>query len=68
MTERYYDDKLQAWVTVCPPGAALGADDLKAWGHCSAAWRQTKRRGRAVARRALTARKKIQDPPTQSPK
>lgn len=34
MTERrYYDDKLQAWVTVCPPGQALGASDLTNWAH-----------------------------------
>jgi hypothetical protein len=30
---RYYDDKLKAWVTVCPAGAALGSNDLQNWGH-----------------------------------
>jgi hypothetical protein len=29
---RYFDDRLRVWVTRCPPGKALGADDLANWG------------------------------------
>ncbi len=30
-SDRYFDEKLGAWVTRCPPGAALGARDLSNW-------------------------------------
>ncbi|MER8625550.1 hypothetical protein [Mesorhizobium sp. M1143] len=29
MSDRYFDDQLGTWVTVCPPGKALGADNIK---------------------------------------
>ncbi|MGA8158486.1 MAG: hypothetical protein WB822_20245 [Rhodoplanes sp.] len=31
--DRYFDDKLGAWVKVCEPGPAIGAGDLTNWAH-----------------------------------
>ncbi|MES0051316.1 MULTISPECIES: hypothetical protein [unclassified Mesorhizobium] len=32
MRDRYFDDQLGTWVTVCPLGKASAADDIKNWG------------------------------------
>lgn len=31
--DRYFDERLGAWVTRLPPGEALGARDLTTWAH-----------------------------------
>lgn len=30
-SSRYFDEKLGVWVTVCPPSAAPGSNDMKHW-------------------------------------
>ena len=65
MTDRYcyYDEKLQAWVTVCPPGAALGAKDITNWSHRRArgmsgsdGWKERKQADKWAKGKAVSGR------------
>ena len=68
MSDKYFDDKLQAWVTVCPTGAALGADDITNWSHRRAlgmsgsdGWKERERAKKwAALSQAKRARRKLE--------